>query len=113
MSSPPQLKARSVPVLLDGTVQRITTDTTIWSTAFTFSAHPDNGAVLYVGLVNSDNSLPLAIDNTNCLFALRGNSMPLPISKIMQDNDESYQLSQLCVQGADSDNLYVVYPKRF
>lgn len=113
MSSPPQIKGRNVIVPLDGTVQAITTDTTIWSPEFIFVANPDNLDTLYVQNKNDDGTLPASVDASNCLFPLRANSMPLPLTRVMKDNAETYQLSQLCVQGPNGGYLYVVYPKRF
>lgn len=110
----PEVRAKGIPVVGTGNVQRITADTTIWNSDFIFIADPGNsGGVAYFQYEQASGADPADITRLTALFGLDRNSAPLPLSKIMGLQNQQYHLAPLCAKIPAGDVIYVTYPQLY
>lgn len=100
--NPPRLKPTVIQLLCDGTVQRVTADTTLWAQRPQFSSDSENGAatIVFIGYENDNGTLPADLDKTNCLASLMtGGSYIPPFAQLHSDMGQQFQLSRFCYKG--------------
>lgn len=113
----PTVKLRSIPVVLDGTVQRITTDVNINADDFTFICGGANAGSIYFAYELASGAIPSAITPTSnavspavdALFALDRMVLPVSLSRFMKVQHIPYVLKPFCIQGTAADLLWVIW----
>lgn len=115
----PKTIIRSVPLVLTGSAQRITSDVNINSDEFILVCGPSNSGVIYFAYELASGAVPSDITPTanavspaaDALFALDRIPYPLPLSRFMKVQHLPYILKPLCVKGTANDLLWVIWPE--
>lgn len=105
-----------INLTLNGSVQRLTTDATIWVESFELQSANANAGAIFVGREINASSLPASVTKSTSIYDLPTAGSSVKVTYLDRDlnrgGGEQTQLSRYCVQGTNTDVLHIVYDER-
>lgn len=108
----PNLSPNYFVLTLDGTIQQVTTDKTIWSSRFLFQLNALAGGSAYIGTRKGTATAPVVLDDTDSLAELMPGGTYSPDTLLWPDRGgQQFQLEQFYISGPVGAKLRVSWPE--